>query len=97
MRPTLFALKFAFEIAPQRSINSFVPRPTEKQCAIGSYTSGTINRWTPACTKAENSILARGRQIIQAYDDVYKGYESYAVRTLRVSKMIYRQLPFHLP
>ena len=24
MRPTLFALKFAFEIAPQRSINSFV-------------------------------------------------------------------------
>ena len=24
IRPTLFALKFAFEIAPQRSINSFV-------------------------------------------------------------------------
>jgi len=24
MRPTLFALKFAFEIVPQRSINSFV-------------------------------------------------------------------------
>jgi len=58
-----------------------------------TYTSGTIDRWTPACERKASGILARGRQIIKAYDDVYEGYKSYAMRTQQLTRMAYRQLP----
>jgi hypothetical protein len=61
-----------------------------------TYKTGTIDRWTPACANKHNNILARGREVVDAYDAVYEAYEAYAVRTLQVSKMIYRQLPSHL-
>jgi hypothetical protein len=61
-----------------------------------TYKSGTIDRWTPACSSKHGSILARGREIVDAYDAVYTAYKSYAVNTLQVSRMIYRQLPSQL-
>jgi hypothetical protein len=58
-----------------------------------THTSGTINRWTPACTSALRTNLANGGAIVGAYNREWNAYYREAKITSRVSTMIRRQLP----
>jgi len=81
-----------------REISARPPSASYREAVMKSFahrtaTNGVSDKWSISCVRQDSDFVARGRQVVEAYDLVFKAYADFAENTEQTSRVVARALP----